>query len=63
MRNDVDFDETKFERDEYGNIWPREDKPVRDCDSCLHYLGIDKFNIYCTPCPGGYPFWEPKKEN
>ena len=24
--NDVDYDEQKFERDKYGNLWPREDQ-------------------------------------
>ena len=27
MKNDVDFDETKFEKDEYGNLIPHEDEP------------------------------------
>ena len=26
MRNDVDYDDRKFERDEYGNLWPREEQ-------------------------------------
>lgn len=34
MRNDVDYDEKEFDRDEYGNLTPREAKPIRDCENC-----------------------------
>ena len=35
MRNDTDYDEKKFDRDEYGNLTPREDdsEPVKETNN------------------------------
>jgi len=34
MRNDTDYDEKKFDVDEYGNLIPREDDNNNFCSNC-----------------------------
>ena len=49
MRNDVDFDEAVFAKDNYGNLIPHEGYP---CEGCKHW-GKPVFGDICGSCSNG----------